>query len=430
MPRAKLRRALGLFETTVAGVGIILGVGIYALIGVAAGIVGNAIWLSFVVGAIVAAFTGLSYAELSTIWPKAGAEYVYTERTFGRALAFLIGWLIVVGTMFAAATVSLGFARYLTKIVGLPLAPEIFLPLVATLLIIILSLINFYGIRETAWTAAIMTVIEASGLLLVIAVGLPKFSAVNYFELPTYADTASILRAAALLSFAYLGFESVTRFAEETKNPKRTVPTALLLSLAICAVIYILVGLSAVSVINWRKLAASKAPLAEVVFAALGEDVAIVLTLIALFATANTTLLMLVTDTRILYGMASEGVFPEQIARIHPTRKTPWVAAAVVGAFSVVFIWIGEIEFAANATNFTVFVTFAVINLAVIWLRYAQPNARRPFKVPLNIKQFPILPVLGVATCTILMISMPFKIIAAGIGMIVSGLVVYSVLRK
>lgn len=423
--KPKLKRALGLFETTIAGIGIIIGVGIYALIGKAAGIVGNEIWISFVIGAIVAALTALSYAELSSIFPKAGAEYVYVEKSFGRRLAFLAGWLIIIGAMISAAVVSLGFAGYFVKLVAVPPA------LVALILIVVLSFINFYGIKESAFVAIAGAVIEVVGLLIIVVIGLPYLGHVNYLELPPDASNANLFSAAALIFFAFLGFESITRLSEETKDAEKTIPKATLLSLAISTIIYILIAVVAVSVVPWQKLAESPAPLSDVANAALGPNASLLLTLIALFATANTVLLLLVTDTRILYGMAEGGIFPKRfrLAEIHKERQTPWIAAAVIGVISVVCIFLGDITVLANATNFTVFVTFIIINFAVIWFRYTQPNLKRPFKSP-SIGSFPITAVLGVATSALLATSVGHEVIMGGTVLIIVGIVVYEVFVK
>lgn len=427
--KPKLRRALGLLETTIAGIGIILGVGIYALIGKAAGIAGNGIWLSFGIGAVVAGLTALSYAELSSIWPRAGAEYVYTERTFGRRLAFLVGWLIIIGTMFAAATVSLGFAGYLTNLIGTPIP----LPIIAAALLLILSIINLYGIKESAAMAIIATVIEALGLLIIIAIGLPYLGSVDYFELPPDATNINLFSAAALLFFAFLGFESVTRLAEETKEPEKTIPRATILSLAISTVIYILVALAAVSVLPWQRLAESSAPLADVAHASLGEATGLMLTIIALFATANTALLMLVTDTRIVYGMAESGAFPKslRLATVHAKRRTPWIAAVVVGLLSIAFLALEDIKILANATDFTVFITFAIVNLAVVWIRYAQPETAEaaPFKSP-SLGKLPICAVLGAAASILLATNVGHDVIIGGTAIILAGLAVYELLIK
>ncbi len=424
--KIKLKKALSLLEIVLCGIGIILGVGIYVLVGKAAGIAGNATWLAFVIGAIVAGLTGLSYAELSSIFPKAGAEYVYTEKTLGKRLAFLVGWLIIIGTMFAAATVSLGFGGYLSFFVNFPIL------LSAGVLIVILSFINFYGIKESARLVSSFTIIEVIGLLIIILIGIPYFGSadINYFETPANVGIEGIFQAAALLFFAYLGFEEVARLSEETKKAEETIPKAIVISIAITTLIYILVALSAVSVINWQTLALSDSPLADVAQKALGGSASIILAVIALFATANTALLMLIANSRLMYGMASYDSLPKILGDVHKTRKTPWIAIAATGILSIAFIGLGDIKFVANVTNFTVFITFTIINASLIWLRYAKPNLKRPFKAPFNIGQFPTLAVLGIASCIIFMLNLGLEIIIGGTALIIAGLVVYEFLIK
>jgi basic amino acid/polyamine antiporter, APA family len=193
----KLKRSLGLLETTFYGVGVIVGAGIYALIGKAAGLAGNMVWAAFGIGALIAAFTGLSYAELSSMFPKAGGEYVYLEHAFSRRLAFLVGWLIVFGGVVTAATVALGFSGYFSAIFHTPLIP------IALVLIVLLSLLNFWGMRESAIANIIATIVELAGLALIIFFGLKYFGSVDYLTLPSFGFTG-ILSATALIFFAYL----------------------------------------------------------------------------------------------------------------------------------------------------------------------------------------------------------------------------------
>ena len=187
----KLKRTLGLFETTLYGVGIILGAGIYVLIGKAAGLAGNLTWAAFAIGALIAAFTGLSYAELSSLFPKAGGEYVYAEKAFNKRLAFLVGWLIVAGGTIAAATIALGFASYLSALIQAPVIAT------AIILILLLSLVNFWGIKESAMANIVATLVEAGGLVAIILLGLKYIGSVNYVELPPLGFTG-LLSATAL----------------------------------------------------------------------------------------------------------------------------------------------------------------------------------------------------------------------------------------
>ena len=198
--KPKLKRALGLFEVTVYGVGIILGAGIYALIGQAAGISGNALWLSFLIGAVIASLTGLSYAELGTMYPKEAAEYVYTKKAFRNKLfPFLVGWLIIVTGMVVSATVALGFGGYFHAITGI--APV----LGAILLLIGCTALNFWGIKESAKFNVVFTAVEMIGLLIIIAFGVKFVGSVDYFEMPN--GFVGVLSAAVLIFFAYVGFE-------------------------------------------------------------------------------------------------------------------------------------------------------------------------------------------------------------------------------
>lgn len=421
MPKVvKLKRELGLLEATMTGVGIIIGVGIYVLIGEAAALTGNSIWLSFALGAVVAALTGLSYAELSSMFPKAGAETVYTEKTFGRTWAFVVGWLIVIGGSFAAATVTLGFSSYFNDFFGTNIL------IVALTLTLIMSFINYWGIKESAWIAILFTIIETLGLVTIIAIGLPHIDLgkINYFDMPN--GIVGVLQAAVLIFFAYLGFESITRLSEETKNAEKVIPKAILLAIAISTILYILVAMAAVSVVDWQKLAGNPAPLSLVARTAFGDNAYTILTFIALFAAANTALIMLITDSRIIYGMADSGLLPKQLSIIDSKRKTPIAAILVAMILALMAICIGDIALVANITNFTVFVTFITINLAVIWLRYDHPNIPRKFKVPVNIGQFPVLPIFGAFSCIFMITLFSIEVIIGGFAMILAGLLFYA----
>ena len=417
-----LSRELGLLSVTLSGVGIIFGAGIYALIGKGALLAGNAVWLSFVLGAVFAIFTGLSYAELSSMLPKAGAEYVYVENAFGRKLAFVIGWLIIVSGVIAGATVSLGFAGYFSALFKTPLVST------AIGLIIALTLLNLYGIKQTTEYAIISTLIETAGLLLIIAIGLPHITSVNLFEMPN--GIPGIFSAAALIFFAYIGFEDIVRLSEETKNPTVTIPRALILAIAISTVVYILVSLAAVGSIGWQALGASSAPLASVAYSVLGKNAFFLLAIIALFATSNTVLLFLAATSRLIYGMANEKSIPQIFSAVHKTCKTPYIAIIVAGIFAILFCFSAKIELVASITDFAVFVTFAFINACVIYLRYKWSAVRRPFKVPLNIGKFPLLPLLGIIVSILMLASFGFWVIFFGLITIGSGFLVFELLER
>lgn len=403
-----LSRDLGLAAVTLSGVGIILGAGIYVLLGEAAGMAGNAVWLAFAIAATVAAFSALSYAELSSIYPRASAEYEYVANAFGRRLAFVVGWLIFFSGILGAATVALGFAGYFSDLFGFPALPS------AVLLIIILAGILLSGIKETTRVAIILTLVEAGGIIMIILIGLPYIGRVDYLELPL--GVPGLLQASALVFFAYMGFEEVVKLAEETREPERVIPLALLIALAVTILLYILVSLAAVSVIGWEKLAASRAPFADVAAVALGPAAFTAISVIALFATANTALMMMMASSRIAYGMASSFSLPPVLARVHPRTQTPWIAIIVVAFASMVFLPAGEIGFVANVTNFTLFATFIVINASVILLRYRAPDLPRPFRVRGEIRSLPLIPVAGMISSLFLLAQVePRALLVGGI---------------
>jgi basic amino acid/polyamine antiporter, APA family len=409
----RLSRSLGLAEVTLSGIGIILGAGIYALIGTAAAGAGNAVWLSFAISAIVALFTALSYAELSSLFPKAGAEYEYSTAAVGEYVAFIIGWLIIFSGIIGAATVALGFGGYFSGLFGTGQV------LAAVALISVLTVILIIGVKESAVVAGVFTLIEVAGLILIIAAGLPRLGSVDYLEMPL--GISGVFSAAALVFFAYQGFEEMVKFSEETREPEKTVPKALMIALVVCTALYILVCISAVSVVGWEGLAGSDTPFAEVAMVAWGPRGAGLLSVIALFATANTVLLMLLAASRISYGMARSGSLPGLFSRVHLTRKTPYLAILAAASGAVLFLFAGDIGFIANVTNFTIFVTFIIVNLSVIILRFRCPDEIRPFRVPGSIGRIPVLPLFGIATSLFLLFQLTPEIVAIGVILVIIG---------
>lgn len=420
--KVELKRSLGLWEVTLSGVGIILGAGIYALIGEAAGLAGNAVWISFALSAIVALLTGLSYAELSSMFPKASAEYEYTAQAFGRRLAFVIGWLIILSGAIGAATVALGFAGYFSTLTGSPRLAS------ALVLVVILSGIIFMGIKQSAWVAIIFTLIEALGLVIIIVLGIPSLGSIDYLEMPF--GVRGVFQAAALIFFAFIGFEEIVKLSEEAKDPEKTVPKALILAITASIILYVLVSLSAVSVLGWQDLSRSDAPFADIANAAFGKSAFFVLSVMALFATTNTVLLMLLAASRIIYGMAVLSSLPEILSKVHPVTRTPWAAILASMVLCIGFVFLEDIAFVANVNNFTVFVTFIVINAALILLRYRKPKIQRPFKVPLAVGWLPVLPLLGAILNAFMLTQLSLEAIAIGTGLTVLGILVAFALNR
>jgi APA family basic amino acid/polyamine antiporter len=418
MPKTKLKRELGLFHATTIGVGLILGAGIYVLIGEAAQSAGNATWLAFFISAVVSLLTGLSYAELSSIYPVDAAEYTYTEKSFGRGLAFFIGYLVIFSAIISSATVAVGFAGYFTSLFELEN-----LVMIAIIVIIAFSILNYRSIKESAWANIFFTAMEVIGLIIILVLGINKIGNVDYLKMPFEFD--GVLKSAALVFFAFIGFESVAKLSEECKNPRKTIPKALLLSIMITTVIYVLVAIAAVSIVDWQTLAQSKAPLATVAASVLGNKAFVALSVIALFSTANTVLISLIAGSRALYGVSKNYRLLKPFSKVHKKRRTPHIAIFAVMAASILFCFIEDIGLIAELTNFTLFLTFAIINLALIASRYKYPDIKRPFKVPVNIKKFAVVPFFGFLTCIALTAQLNMWIILGGSALAAAGIILY-----
>ncbi len=385
-----LKRTLGLASLTLYGVGTILGAGIYSVLGAAAGQAGESLWLSFALSGAIVALTALSYAELATMYPKAGAELVYLRNALPRARAWQLvaGLLVVASGAATAATVALAFAGYLGDWVELPSF------VVSLLLLAVLTGVALWGITQSAWVNAIFTVIEVGGLCLVIYVG---FGADHFGDALVANPSVDVLGATALVFFAYLGFENIANLAEESKDPVKHLPLAILFSLALSVLIYVLVALAAVALLPPEQLAQSEAPLSDALRKASPKLVP-VLRGIALFATANTALAALLSGGRLLYGMAKADALPARVAAVLPKRKTPWLATLLVAALAIMLVAVGELPVVASVSSFASLIAFASVHVALIVLRIREPDHERPFRVPLAIRSVPVLPVLGVVT--------------------------------
>ena len=418
------------------GVGLILGAGIYVLIGDVAAIAGNAMWISFVIAAVIAAFTGLSYAELSSMFPKSAAEYVFVKNAFKSNIwAFISGWLITFVALASAAAVAIGFSGYLRVFF-----PQFDPVLLAIGLVLALSAINFKGIRESILMNTSFTLIELAGLVIIVvaALSLGSFSAADYYEMPPGTSASmtltvgAILGAAALAFFAYFGFENLANIAEETRNAPKTIPKALLISVAATTGIYILIAVSAVALVGWEELSATQAPLALAAEKAFGRVGVTVLSVIALFATSNTVLMMLVAGSRIMFGMAREHALPSAVAKVHHTTKTPWIAVflTMMLTISIVALSRGSISVVANVAVFLIFMVYSIVNLSLIWLRYKRPELERPFKSPISISWFPLLAGFGLITSLAMLMQFDSGTMMGGVATIITGLASYVIIDR
>jgi amino acid transporter len=385
-----LRRALGLASLTFYGVGIILGAGIYSVIGVAAEQSGESIWLSFVISSVVALVTALSYAELATMFPETSAEFTYLRRALPRwpSVAVVTGLLVAFSGAATAATVAIAFAGYLRSFVEIPAA------LVAYGLLGGATVVNLIGIKESAWINTVFTLVEAGGLVLfiVLGAGSDRFAA----ALSATPDSG-VLAGAALVFFSFLGFENIANLTEEAKEPRRDISRAIFLSLAIATSLYILVALAAVALVPPAQLGETRAPLVDAARTR-STTVASTLGAIALFATSNTALVSILVASRVVFGMARGGELPQGLASLIPRRQTPWVATIAVAATAAALVPFGRVAVVASISSFASLLAFATVNVALIVLRYREPRAKRPFRVWGAIGRFPLLPAIGALT--------------------------------
>lgn len=409
----RLRRTVGPIGASLSGIGIVLGAGIYVLVGEAAGEAGNAVWAAFLVGAFLAAATGLSYAELTSMIPESAAAAAYAEEAFGSRIAFVTGWMDIAVNVVAVPAVALGFAGYFAELIGGDRE------VVAVLTVLVCGGIVLMGVGETIKLASLFAVIEAGGLLIVVLVGVPFVGEVDLFTMDH--GWTGLLAAAALVFFAYEGFEEIATLSEEIREPTKNVPRALLIAIGVTTVLYVLVAAVAVSVMGAGPLSQAAAPLARVTEVAAGARMGSVLSVVALFATFNTVLLILATGPRAMYGMAQRRLLPSVVGRVWAARQTPWVAILIATVLAIAFGLTGDIGYVAQVTNFAVFSLFVVVNASVIRLRFMSPNRARPFRLRPDVAGVPLIPLTGLLGAVLLAFFMDRDALVTGVGALVLG---------
>lgn len=386
-----LRRSLSLPLVTFYGIGTIVGAGIYVLVGKVAGVAGMATPLAFLLAAIIAGLSALSYAELASRHPVSAAEAVYVQDAFGwTALTRLVGLMMVVIAVISSATLLHGFVGYLR--VFLP-APE------ATALIALalaLGVIAAWGITQSVMIAGFMTLVELGGLLLILwagrsslgQLGLRTGELLPAFELNAWTGVAL---GGFLAFYAYIGFEDIVNVSEEVQDAPRNVPRAIMLALIVTTVFYLLVAATAVLAVPLETLAASDAPLALLYEHTTGQA-PVVMTLISLVSVTNGVLVQFVMSSRILYGMSRRGWLPPLLGHVHPRTQTPVVATAVITALVLVFALLLPLVTLAKTTSFITLMIFALVNLSL--LRIKRRGGMAPVvTVPL------LVPALGFSGC-------------------------------
>ena len=405
---AELKRTLGLGQCVFFGVGSILGAGIYTIIGKVAGWSGNILWLSFILASITALLTVFSYAELSAAYPRAGGEYEYAKKAFGKKMGVLVGLIISVNGIISGATVSVGFAGYFTELFALP-------TLLASLgLIALIFLVNVSGIRQSSAINVIFTIIEASGLVFVIISAVGSVGDADYLKLPE-KGLNGFFTGAALAFYAFIGFEEIVKLAEETENPEKNIPRALFISAAMVMLVYTAVTLAAISAIPAKQLAGSESPLADIVNNTYGRTGAIIISVIALFSTSNTVLSNMLGSSRVLLNISRESNALKKFAHVSAKRKTPVASLVLILVVMSAFALIGKIETIAMIANLFIFTTFLLVNIAVIRLRVIDKALKRPYRIPLNVHDIPLIPILGILFTLLLLVYNIYGLVAGAV---------------
>jgi basic amino acid/polyamine antiporter, APA family len=403
----ELKRVMGPGLLLLFVVGDILGTGVYALTGQVAGEVGGAAWLPFLIAFLIATITAFSYLELVTKYPQAAGAALYAHKAFGvHFFTFIVAFVVMCSGITSASTASQAFASNLVKGFGLDWG-KVGIAAIALLFMAALAAVNFRGVSESVKLNVGLTIVEITGLLLVIVVGLwaftqggdnLDFSRIILFENEGERSTfVAVTAATSLAFFAMVGFEDSVNMAEETKDPVRIFPKVLLSGLTIAGIVYVLVSIIAVALVPIGDLTASKTPLVDVVEAAApGLPIGTLFPFITMFAVSNTALINMLMASRLIYGMARQHVLPPVLGSVHKTRRTPWVAIlfTTVIAFGLIFYVSAfasdsAISVLGGTTSLLLLAVFAMVNVAVLVLRRDVVASGGHFKTPT------VLPVIG-----------------------------------
>ncbi len=394
-----LRRSIGPFQLFAYTLGGMLGAGIYGLVGRAAGELGSAVWLGFLVAMVAALLTGLSYASLGSRYPRAGGAAYVTQRAFGRPLlTWTVGLAVMASGLTSVATQSRVVAENLAQLAGLAALPPL---LISLGFLLIVAGIVLRGIRESMWANVACTAVEATGLVLVVVVGIPWWGSAPLFETPGGQEigVSFVMTGAILTFFAFIGFEDTLNVAEEAREPRWSLPVGIVCAMVTATLLYIAVSVTAVSVVPWAELAQAPGPLTEVMARAAPWFPASGYVAITVFAVSNTALLNYVTASRLLLGMARQGLMPEACAKEHPARRTPHVATLALLPVIAALVLVGNIGQLASATVLLLLAVFTCVNLALLVLRRRKGEPKGGFEVPVAI------PAAGALVCGALLVN-------------------------
>jgi APA family basic amino acid/polyamine antiporter len=395
-----LKRVIGPWLLLLFVVGDILGTGVYALTGKVANEVGGAVWLPFLLAFVVALLTAFSYLELVTKYPQAAGAALYTHKAFGlHFLTFMVCFAVMCSGLTSASSAAKAFAGNFGSAlhVGSPAT------LVALGFMTLVALVNFRGVGESVKANVVLTCVELTGLLIVIGVGAwalaggeGDLSRLTDFNTPPGDSVVlSVTAGTALAFFAMVGFEDSVNMAEETREPSRIFPKVMLIGICSTGVIYVLVAISAVALVPPAELGEGETPLLKVVQAGAPGFPLWLFAWITMFAVANSALINMMMASRLLYGMANEGVLPRVLGRVHRTRRTPWVGILVTTLVAFGLIWFADLTALGGTTALLLLCVFTVVNVAVLVLR-RDPVEHRHFRAPT------VIPVLGALACAFL----------------------------
>lgn len=430
----ELRRTLGPGNLVALGVGAIIGAGLFSITGIAAANnAGPGITISFIVAALGCAFAGLCYAEFASMIPIAGSAYTYSYATMGEFIAWIIGWDLVLEYALGAATVAISWSGYLVKFLeyyGIYIPPELTIApfqsvtladgsvvngvmnLPAVFIIVAVSLVLIKGTRESALANAIIVALKVGVVLVFVILGWSYINPDNYVPyVPPNTGTfgefgfSGIIRAAAIVFFAYIGFDAVSTAAQETKNPKRDMPIGILGSLVVCTILYILFAHVMLGLANYKEFAGKDgiAPVAVAIahtpYVFLQQ--AVILAILAGYS--SVILVMLMGQSRVFYSMSQDGLLPKLFSEVHPRYQTPYKSNLLFMLFVSLFAAFVPANVVGEMVSIGTLFAFVLVCIGIWVLRVKQPDAPRTFKVPM----VPLIPILGIATCLFMMAFLP-----------------------
>ncbi|MGB9959998.1 MAG: APC family permease [Candidatus Bathyarchaeales archaeon] len=416
MDESHLKRELGLLRATMLGIGGTLSAGNFVIIGHAASLAGYTIVPVVFVCGIISLLTMFSYCELGTAIPKAGGEYTFVKVAYGGFISFLTGWFEWLSNMFYAALSSIGFAYVIAYIL-----PQINIPLTAVLIVIIFTIVNIRGVKETGTAETLITALVLAILGIYVLSGWPHAQQAQAPLMSLQTGWLGIFAATAYLFELYLGAEAVAAAQAEIKNPGKNIPRAIILSAIVLIILYTSVVYVAVSVASPEILSKQSSPIAFVAEQVMGPVGGILVTVGLAIAGLAATNEAIMAQSRVLYAMSRDGYFPDILSKIHRRFGTPYIAVAISAFFTMIFAATGLVNFVVYAVNFGFIVGFSIVNLSVIKLRKEKPYIERPFKAPL----YPLTPIAGLAASILLIAFIEPSVLILGLELGIIALLVY-----